>query len=38
MTDISLFSVILIQYTKIHSIINHYDRQITLLSDTDTAH
>jgi hypothetical protein len=36
--DISLFLVILIQHTKRHSMINHCDRHITLLSNTDTAY
>jgi hypothetical protein len=36
--DISIFLVILIQYTKRHSMINHCDRHIILLSDTDTAY
>jgi hypothetical protein len=35
--DISLFLVILIQYSQRHSMINHCDRRITLLSDTDTV-
>jgi hypothetical protein len=35
--DVSLFLVILIQYSQRHGRINHYDRCITLLSDTDTV-
>jgi hypothetical protein len=36
-TEIALFLVILIQYTTRHSMINHCDRNITLLSDTGTV-
>jgi len=35
--DISLFLVILIQYSQKHTMINHCDRHITLLSDTDIS-
>jgi hypothetical protein len=35
--DLSLFLVILIQYSQRHTMINHCDRHITLLSDTDTV-
>jgi hypothetical protein len=35
--EVSLFLVILIQYSQRHSVINHCDRPITLLSDTDTV-
>jgi ribosomal protein L34E len=35
--DVSLFLVILIQYSQRHGRINHCDRCITLLSDTDTV-
>jgi hypothetical protein len=35
--DVSLFLVILIQYSQRHTMINHCDRRITLLSDTDTV-
>jgi len=35
--DVSLILVILIQYSQRHSIINHCDRCITLLSDTDIS-
>jgi hypothetical protein len=37
MIDVSLFLVILIQYSQRHSVINHCDRCITLLSDTDIS-
>jgi hypothetical protein len=35
--EVSLFLVILIQYSQRYSVINHCDRPITLLSDTDTV-
>jgi hypothetical protein len=35
--DVSLFLVILIQYSQRHSVTNHCDRRITLLSDTDSV-
>jgi hypothetical protein len=35
--DISLFLVILIQYSPKHSVINHCDIHTTPLSDTDTV-
>jgi hypothetical protein len=35
--DVSLLLVILIQYSQRHSMINHCDRHITLLSDTYTV-
>jgi hypothetical protein len=35
--DVSLFIVILIQYSQRHTMINHCDRRITLHSDTDTV-
>ena len=35
--DVSLILVILIQYSQRHSMINHCDRRITHLSDTDTV-
>ena len=37
MIDVSLFLVILIQYSQRHSVTNHCDRRITLLSDTDIS-
>jgi hypothetical protein len=36
--DVSLILVILIQYIQKHTMINHCDRCITHLSDTDTVH
>ena len=38
MIDVSLILVILIQYIQKHTMINHCDRCITHLSDTDTVH
>jgi hypothetical protein len=35
--DVSLILVILIQYSQRHTMINHCDRRITHLSDTDTV-
>ena len=37
MIDVSLILVILIQYSQRHTMINHCDRRITHLSDTDTV-
>ena len=38
MIDVSLILVILVQYIQKHTMINHCDRCITHLSDTDTVH
>ena len=38
MIDVSLFLVILIQYSERHSVIDHCDRRITLFSETDTEY
>jgi hypothetical protein len=35
--DVSLFLVILIQYSQRRSMVNHCDGRITLLSDTDIS-
>jgi hypothetical protein len=35
--DVSLILVILIQYSQRHSMINHCDRRITNLGDSDTV-
>ena len=37
MINVSPFLVILIQYSQRHSVINHCDKCITLLSDTDIS-